>query len=190
MKSIRIARASLATALVAGALVLAACGGGSTADLIASGRAYLAKKEPRAAIIQFKAALQKDGQSGEARYLLGQTLLDNGEPVAAAAELGKALDLKFPDAQVLPPLARALLLSGQTKKLTSLYGAVELADKAAAADLKSSVASAWGALGERAKTEEAVAAALRAVPQYASPHTLPSHGPIARNIGGAPQSGW
>lgn len=161
-----------AAVLLASALLLGACGNDSAADLIASGKAHLAKKEPRSAIIQFKTALQKDGQSGEARYLLGNTLLETGEPVAASVELGRALDLKYAETQVLPPLARALLLSGQTRKLTNLYGAVELADKAAAADLKSSVASAWGVLNDRAKTEEAVAAALRAVPQFGTARIL------------------
>ena len=147
-------------------LGVSGCGKDSPASLLASGKQYLEKREASSAVIQFKAALQQTPQSGETRFLLGRALMENSDPVSAAVELSKALDLRHPEAEVLPLLARAMLLIGDNKKLTNLYGAVELPDKAALASLKSSVASAWGALGDRAKTEAAVQAALTAVPDY------------------------
>lgn len=147
-------------------LVVSGCGKDSPTKLLESGKQYLEKREASSAVIQFKAALTQLPQSGEARYLLGRALLENSDPVSAAVELAKALDLQHPEVDVMPLLARAMLLTGENKKLTNLYGDVDLADKAAAASLKSSVAGAWGALGDRAKTEAAVQAALSAVPDY------------------------
>lgn len=155
----------LATTMTA-ALGLAGCGGESTESLLASGKAYAAKNDHKAAVIQFKAALQKDPQSGEARYLLGKALLDASDPAAALLELNKALDQKFDANRVVPALARALLFTGQDKKVTDLYGGMSLDDKAAMASLKSTVATAWAAQGQRDKTEEAIAAALQAVPDF------------------------
>ena len=154
-------------ALFAVCLVLAACGGESAASLIESGKAYLAKKDPRAALIQFKSALQKDPQSAEARFLLGQALLAASDPGGAAVELAKAADQHYDEAQVMPALARALLLSGAARKLTTLYGGLTLADKPADAAFKSTLASAWGQLGDVAKMQAATRAALDAVPGFA-----------------------
>lgn len=147
-------------------VMLPGCGTETPQALVASGKQFLEKREPKTAVIQFKAALQQQPDSGETRYWLGRALLDAGDPNAAAAELVKALDLRHPDEQVLPQLARAMLLMGDAKKLTSLFGAVDLPDKAAAASLKSSVAAAWGMLGDTTKTQTAMQAALTAAPDF------------------------
>lgn len=154
----------LAALALASALVLGACGNDSAPSLIASGKEFLAKKEPRNAVIQFKSALQKDPQSAEGRFLLGQALLESSDPTSAAVELSKALDQRYDDNKVMPLLARALLLSGGAKKLSTLYGDLVLTDKVANASLKVSVANAWGVLGDRAKSQAALDAALAAVP--------------------------
>ena len=153
------------TALVA-TIAVAGCGADSVESLLASGKALAAKKDHKAAVIQFKTALQLDPQSGEARYLLGKALLDASDPGAAALELAKALDQKVDAAKVLPALARAYLLTGQYKKLTSQYGELQLEDKQALASLKSSVATAWAAQGNREKTLAAVQASLKAQPGF------------------------
>ena len=153
----------LAAALV---LVLAGCGADSPKALVASGKEFVAKKDHKAAAIQFKSALQADPSSGEARYLLGKAMLDSGDPTGAAVELAKALDQKVDANLVVPELARAMLLMGDYKKLTTLYGEMVLTDKLAQAALKSSVATGWGAMGDRTKTEASIAAALEAAPGY------------------------
>ncbi len=153
------------------ALALSACGGDTPESLIASGRQFMAKKDDAAAIIQLKSALQKDPGSQEARLLLGEALMSSNID-GAILELTKALDDKVPPAKVLPTLSRALLMAGDYSKLASLYGTLNLDDKPAQAALKANVASAWGALGDRAKTEAAVAASLAAVPDYGPAQVL------------------
>ena len=150
----------------AAALALASCSGDSVESLLAAGKAHAAKREHQAAVIQFKSALQKDPQSVEARYLLGKALLDAANPAAAVVELSKALDQQADATKVVPELARAYLLVGDYKKITSLYGEMTLADAKAQASLKSTVATAWAGLGDRSKTLAAVDAALKAVPDF------------------------
>ena len=147
-------------------LLLAACGGDSTDDLIKSARAYLAKNDGKAAIVQLKNVLQKNPDSAEARFLLGKVLLDADDPVSASVELRKALDLKQPAVQVAPLLARSLLAERQYQKLVDQFAEVDLPEPAALADLKSSVATAYAALGKTEKSRTAAAVALRAVPDY------------------------
>jgi putative PEP-CTERM system TPR-repeat lipoprotein len=163
---------------------LAGCAPDTPQDLVASAQAYLDKRDPRAAIVQLKAALQQDPNSGLARYLLGRALLDSGDPGSAIVELGKAQDLRHADRDVVPALARALLLSGQYRRVTTDYASVQLADKAAMADLQATLAAAWGAQGDRERTEQAVAAALALVPEHGPARVLQ-----ARMLAGARRYG-
>ena len=102
----------LAMWTLAGALTLAACSSETPQSLVASGQRSEAKKDYKAAVLQYKAALQLDPNSAEVRLLVGTGLLSAGDPVGAAVELTKALDQKVPQAKVLPALSRALLLTG------------------------------------------------------------------------------
>jgi putative PEP-CTERM system TPR-repeat lipoprotein len=111
--------------------------------------------------------LQKNGQLGEARYLLGRSLLEQGDVAAAALELRKAADLKFDPAKVTPPLARALLAQGEHGAVTGQFGNVRLPDAAAQAELSVVVASAYLAQRQTDLGEAAIAEALKAVPQHA-----------------------
>ena len=136
-------------------------------QLIASARESLQQHETQTAIIQLKNALQQRTDSPEARFLLGRALLESGDGVAAAVELKKARELKHPDVDVLPPLARALLRQGEFKTITGDFAAVDLADAAAQADLKTSVATAFARQGNRQASESALQAALAAVDGHA-----------------------
>jgi Flp pilus assembly protein TadD len=84
--------------------------------LIASARAYEAKREFSAAAIELKRALDKNARSAEARLLLGKVLLEDGDPAAAVVELRKADELGASKDRVAPDLARAMLLVGQAKQ--------------------------------------------------------------------------
>lgn len=146
---------------------LAACGGSDDPDkLVSSAKTYLAKQDPKAAIIELKNALQAAPKSAEARFLLGKALLADGQAANAVVELGRALDLKHPQAQVMPVLARALNASGQSKKLIDEHSSVAIVDPAAAADFKVSLAAAYAAAGNRERAERELARALQASPDY------------------------
>jgi cellulose synthase operon protein C len=153
----RLAALILSAAVLA---TLAGCSSESEADLIASAKTYIEKKDNKAAIIQLKAALQKQPQSPEARFLLGETLFKSGDVAAAVVELEKAHDLKYSEDEVLPVLAQALMAAGQAKKVTDLYSRVTLTDPKAAAELKAVVASAFSAQGLRERSQAATDMAL------------------------------
>src|SRR5512145_566409 len=70
--------------------LLAACARENHEHFITSGEDYLAKKDYPAAIIQFKNAVQKVPDNGQARYLLGTALRGSGELRSAEIEFRKA----------------------------------------------------------------------------------------------------
>jgi putative PEP-CTERM system TPR-repeat lipoprotein len=149
------------------AVGLLGCTGDSPQKLIDSAKQYLAENNPKAAIIQLKNSLEKDRNSGEARYLLGKTLLEAEDPGSAAIELGKANDLRYSPDAVTPLLARALLMQGHAEKVINEYGAATLSTPAATAELKTTVASAFLARSQRPQAEAALQAAFQAMPDYA-----------------------
>ena len=155
-------RAALAAICLAAAL-LAGCAGDSEEKLIASARAYLAKRELSAAVIELKRALDKNARSAEARLLLGKVLLEDGDPAAAEVELRKAEELGLKE-QVAPDLARAMLLLGQATKVIEQFADISLREPTAQAELKTWVASAYSQLGKLPQANEQIAAALRAQP--------------------------
>ncbi len=126
---------------------VAGCGGKSETQLVASAKSHLESKDVKAATIELKAALQKNPNSVEARYLLGKTLLDAGDAQSAVVELNKARDLHQDDNLVLPALAKAQLATGQAKNVSDSYAGVTLSDPKAAAELKALVAAAYAAQG-------------------------------------------
>ena len=148
------------------AVVVAACGQKPPEELVASGQAFAAKFDHPAAIIQYKAALQVGMDTPQLRFSLGRSLLESGEAVAATVELKKSLDGGQSKDDVLPLLARALLLSGDHRKLTAAYSAIELVSPAAVASLSTSLALAWAAQGDPARSDAFVSKALKAVPDF------------------------
>ena len=166
--SLRSSRGSLLTLVLA--VLLAGCGSEDPATLVASAKGYLAKKDAPAAIIQLKSALQKQPDLGEARFLLGRTLLDGGDAVAGEVELRKALALTYPMSDIAPPLVRALVMQGNAKRAIQDYGAMQLTPPAAMAELKIALAGAYAQQGDAEKARAAVNDALRATP--GSPRAL------------------
>ncbi|MBL0150804.1 MAG: PEP-CTERM system TPR-repeat protein PrsT [Ideonella sp.] len=154
-----------ATCIVATCITFAGCGGPSERDLLASAKDFLAAKDESAAIVQLKSALQKNPQSGEARFLLGDALLKSGDPTAALLELEKSRAAKYRDDLILPSLAKALVATGQAKKVSDTLGEVTLADPYAAAELKGMVAIAYFAQGRIDLGEVAVKAAMSLDPK-------------------------
>lgn len=152
--------------LVVLSAVLALCGCPSEdpSSLVALGKIDMAKKDAAAAVIRFKTALQTDPDNNQTRILLGSALLESGDAGGAIVELSRVLAQKAEPALVMPLLGRAHIQAGQFRKLTDAYATVALQDKAAEGDFKSSLAIAWGAIGNRAKSEEAMKAAMAATP--------------------------
>lgn len=151
------------------ALFLAACTAPSAEDqdvLLASAKAYLEAKNAPAAVIELKNVLRLQPAQAEARYLLGKSLLSEGDVAAAATELQKALELQHPQAQVLPPLAQALLALGEHARLIAGYAETSLADPLAQADLQTTVAAAYAARGDRRQARTVVDAVLKEAPQF------------------------
>lgn len=148
-------------------LALVACKGSDTpTGLVESGKSLAAQKDYKAAVVQFKAALQGDPNLVEARVQLGKTLLASRDAPGAIVELTKALEQKADENTVVPVLARALLVAGEYRKVTTQFANRELGDKSAQAALKVALATAWAAQGDVAKAEAQVAAALVAMPDY------------------------
>ena len=149
--------------LIVAALVLAGCSKGDPTALVASAKSYLAKHDYDAGIIQLKSALQLAPDNAEARMLYGKTLLETGRPAAAETEIRKAIDLKYPADEADPLLARAMVEQGAYAKVVSEFAGRKLGDPKAQAGLQTEIATAYLALGETAKANEAVTAALTVV---------------------------
>lgn len=165
-----------ALALVAAStLLLLACRNESSEALVASARAYEAKGDHKAAIIQLKNALQQKPADGEVRLLLGRALLQAGDPVSAQRELRKALEYGQSADAVLPPLARAMLEQAQAEKLVAEFGDRKLTDTDAEAALRSSIGQAQLQLRKFSDAAASFNAAAALKPDY-----LPAQLGIAR----------
>ena len=158
-----------AFALAIVAALVSGCGGETPTALLASAKSYLAKKDERAAVIQLKTALQKEPNLAEARFLLGSTLLEGGDPVGAEVELRKALALKYPASTVVPLLVRAIAAQGKGQLAIKEFGTTVLGDPAGNAALKTALAAAYLQQGDRDKAQFALNDALRATPDAPGP---------------------
>lgn len=106
-----------ATAVALSLLAVTGCGWLSSPEsLMAKAHGYREKGDRKAAIIELKGLLQKHPEHGEARYLLGVTLSDAGDYLAAEQELKRARDLKVDPARVIPAYGRALVKAGKLKE--------------------------------------------------------------------------
>jgi cellulose synthase operon protein C len=151
------------------ALTLAGCGksGPSEAELLASAKVLLEKKDRKGAIIQLKSALQINPDGAQTRLLLGKTLLALGDAPSAVVELRKAQELQVPEEVVVPEIARAMLAAGDADKVTSQYRTTKLSTPEAVADLQTVVAAAFASRNNLGNAYQAVDSALAAKPGYA-----------------------
>lgn len=136
------------------------------AALVASARKYLQSEDRKAAVIQLKNALQQQPELAEARYLLGRALLEQGEVAMAEVELRKALDLQHPAVELAPLMARVLLAQGKPKEVVERYASTTPAQADDLASVKTSLALAHAALGQREPSRAALQAALHADPDH------------------------
>lgn len=162
MKNDFLRRGRVVGVLMAATLLLAACGGQNAEQLIASGKSRLEKKDYKAAVIDFKNALQKDAASVEARFLLGKALLETGDVTGAWVELSKAREAGFNNDELVPVMAAALIFRGDTDKFISEYADVELTVPKRQAELKAALATAYASKGKYDQARTAAEAALQA----------------------------
>lgn len=154
----------LSLPLVLSVSLLAACGGKSEEEMMASAKTALQQQDAKTATIELKNLLQKNPANPEGRFLLGKALLDSGEVVNAEIELRRALEYKYPQEQVVPLLVQVMLSQGQLKKALGDYGSTKLADKAAQASLDAQLSAAALGTGDRDRARQLAEAAVAGDP--------------------------
>jgi predicted Zn-dependent protease len=153
---------ALAPLLIAAALVTG-CGDSDT-KLLSNARTRLEQKDVEGARLQLKTLLQKNPQSAEGRFLLGQLMVNSGDAAGGEAELRRALEGGHPEEAVLPLLATAMVQQGKGNLLNLQFGKTELKDDQAAGALKTQLAIALAQDGRRDDAEAMLAAALQRAP--------------------------
>lgn len=137
--------------LCVASLLAAGCGGDSSQKLYQEARSLRARGDANGAIIQLKNAIQKNPENRDARFLLGQIYLDDGQFASAEKELRKALESGHEKNPVLPKLGQALLAQGEFEKLlteVAAQPAMSSADKADVLALRGNALLAKGKLAE------------------------------------------
>lgn len=147
------------TATLAMALVTA-CGDPNPERQMLAAKDFIQKRDFKSAEIKIKAVQQKNPELPEARYLMGSVLLEQQNPTAAEIEFRKALALGYPEIQVVPYLARALLMTDQAQKLVDEFATKHFEGPAANASLQTTLSKAYAVLGKAALAESALTAAL------------------------------
>jgi len=146
--------------------VLGACAQQTPEQLLAEAKESLGKNDRNAAAIHLKNLLQKAPNNGEARLLLGQTLLALEDYAGAEKELVRAIDLKQPQEKVLPALARSMLAQEKYSEVIAEMQKYRLFDPTATAVTQTVVGDAYARLGSTTRARGAFDAALAAVPGY------------------------
>lgn len=158
--------ARLLALALAGSL-LAGCTGEAPEDILASARSFQAEGKTSEAEFELKRLLEREGESADARLMLGKLLLERGDGAGAEVELQRALSAGAAESEVLPSLARAMLMTGKPRQVIEAYGAKTLTEPAAQAELQTAVAAAHWTLGQYEKAALTIDAALRAAPDSA-----------------------
>lgn len=156
------------TSLLVGTLLaafLAGCGN-SAADHLAKAKKLSAENDHKGAIIELKNTLQADPKMIEARVMLGQEFLQQGDPRNAEIELQKALDQRQDPDQVVPLLVKAMLLQGQTEKAVRVIRTAELKSPQANAELQTLLGVSLFGMNKPDEALTAFATANRYVPNY------------------------
>src|SRR2546422_9313608 len=116
--SMTVGRAHRSFTITALALTLVAAGcrhdpESTKRQYLASGDAYMEKKQYAEAAIQFQNAIQQDDHFGEARFKLASAYLRQGNGSKALAEAVRAADLMPKDKEAQLQAANLLILAGR-----------------------------------------------------------------------------
>ena len=152
---------------------LTGCTEGIPPHPLKAAKRELAAGQPGVAVIHLKNAVRLAPTSPEARLLLGEALLEQGDATGGLVELERSAALGAAPSRVWPLIARAMLALGQLSPLLTRFDAVDLAGQpAAAADLATSVAAAHAAQGQRQPAAAAAQRALAMNPDHAPAQLL------------------
>ncbi len=180
-------RAFLHLALLSLALAgLGGCSQKSPADLVESARAYLAKQDYKAAVVELKSAIQQAPDDHTARMLLGQAYLEMGEFASAEKEFAKARELGAPADQLMPLQARLLLAMGAHARLLEEIRPLPTQGPASLAATHAYRARAHLHLGDPAAAQRELAAGDASEPQ--NPELLFARAIAARETGQTEQA--
>ncbi len=155
-----VAACAVASTLVSG------CSRSTPAEHLARAKEMIAKQDHKGAVIELKNELQANGQSTEARFLLGQELLVQGDAKGAEIELQKAYDQKFDADRVVPLLVKSQLLQGQTEKVIAQATKWPVTAPAAKAELQTMVGISLLNTGKLDDAMNAFGEATKFVPDY------------------------
>lgn len=133
-------------------LFISACSK-SAPETLQKGRAFLAKGEANAAIIEFKNAILADPSSIDARIALGDALELTSDLTGAEQNYRKALQLGGNADELVPKIALILLDRGDIGVLIKDFADRELTGEAANSDLRGIVALAELAQKRKDKAE-------------------------------------
>lgn len=150
--------------LLAVAALLAGCGAQSPDQMLAAAKEALTKREYKAAAILIKNALQKQPESPEARFLLGQALMEAGDSANAELELRKARELRYSAEEVDPLLLRIYLATDRWAKVIEEAPNVRAFSPTAKANVLTYVGAAHFSLGNNKAAEKAIIDALAIQP--------------------------
>ncbi len=93
--------------------------------LLDRAESFLQQGQTRAAAIELKNAAKAAPNNADVRLRLGQVYMSLGDPRSAAKELQHAGELGADPAEVVPPLARALIASGEALPAIDLIGKIK-----------------------------------------------------------------
>lgn len=91
----------------------------STEEYVQQGEQYIAKKDWKSAIIEFRNAVKQSPDNAQARALLGESYLQTNSSNAAIKELKKAIELGVNMERVALSLAKAFAQLNQNKEIVA-----------------------------------------------------------------------
>lgn len=151
--------------VVAFLLTLTGCFGDSAEEFLAAAKKELAANNSAAAVVHLKNVLQKNPSSAEARYLFGKALLETGDLAAASIELAKAGELGWSSELLLPVQAELALAMDGPDVVIAKFGSAHPADVALLADLKTTLATAYGMKGDYPAARKVVRESMSLAPK-------------------------
>lgn len=175
-------RFGLIHGMVAGlCIVLCSCAPDKTdLEYLQQAKLFQAQNQWRAAMIEFKNALQKNPQNLEARQLLGMLYLDIGEAEAAENELRRVAAAGSATAKFAAPIARAMLLQKQQDKLLAEFSAPRFDERDDSPELQGLRAEALASLGKLEPAQTTIVKAISQEPVSVAVMLSAAHVALAR----------